>query len=94
MSGQLLGEATWGWDHRVAPDSSLLGDSEGFPGCSVVKNPPAKQELQERQVHSLSGEGTLEEGIETHPGASAWRIPWREEAGRLQTMGWQRVRHD
>ena len=78
----------------MAPDSSLLGDPEGFPGGSVVKNPPAKQELQEMQVHSLSGEGTLEEGVETHPGAFAWGIPWREESGGLQNMGWQRVRHD
>ena len=75
-------------------NSLLLGDSEGFPGGSVVKNQPAMQKLQETQVQSLSGEGTPEEGIETHSNILAWRIPRTEEPGGLQTMGWQRVRHD
>ena len=70
-------------------NSLLLGDSEGFPGGSVVKNQPAMQKLQETQVRSLSGEGTLEEGIETHSHILAWRIPWTEEPSRLQTMGSQ-----
>ena len=36
----------------------------------------------------------LEEGMETHSSILAWRIPWTEEPGRLQSMGLQRVRHD
>ena len=36
----------------------------------------------------------LEEGMATHSNILAWRIPWTEELGRLQSMGSQRVRHD
>ena len=43
-----------------------LKGEEGFPGGSVVKNPPAVQELQEPQVRSLSQEDPLEEGMATH----------------------------
>ena len=46
------------------------------------------------QVQSLGWEDTLEEGTATHPSILAWRIPWTEEHGRLQSIGSQRVRHD
>ena len=62
----------------------------GFPGCSVVKNPPA---MQETQVPSLRQENPLEEGMATHASILAWRIPWTEEPGRLQFMGSRRVGH-
>ena len=39
-------------------------------------------------------EDPLEEGMATHSSILAWRIPWTEELGRLQSMGLQRVRHD
>ena len=58
----------------------------GFPGGSVVKNPPAMQELQETWVWSLGQEDALEEGMATHSIILAWRIPWTEEPGRLQSM--------
>ena len=54
----------------------------------MVKNPPA---MQETQVRSLGGEDSLEKGMVTHSSILAWRIPWTEEPGRLQSMGWQRV---
>ena len=57
----------------------FLGDSEG-------KNLLA---MQETQVPSLSWEDPLEEGMATHSGILAWRIPWTEEPGRLQSMGAQ-----
>ena len=57
----------------------------------MVKNPPA---MQEAQVQSLGREDPLEEGMAPHSSVLAWRIPWREEPGRLQSMGLQRVRHD
>ncbi|OJH16949.1 hypothetical protein BLX88_20985 [Bacillus obstructivus] len=63
----------------------------GFPGSSVVKNLPA---VQETLVQSLGWEDTLEEGMATHSNILAWRIPWTEEPGGLQSMGSQRVRHD
>ena len=68
--------------------------SPGFPGGSVVKNLPAAQEPQEMRVRSLDREDPLEEGVASHSSILAWRIPWTEEPGGLQSMGFQRVRHD
>ena len=62
----------------------------GFPGGSVVKNPPAKQETW---VQSLGQEGPLEKEVATHSRILAWEIPWTEEPGGLQSMGSKRVRH-
>ena len=45
-------------------------------------------------VPSLGQEDLLEEGMATNPSILAWRIPWAEEPGGLQSMGSQRVRHD
>ena len=45
-------------------------------------------------VPSLAWEDILEEGMATHLSILAWRIPWTEEAGRLQPMGLQKVRHE
>ena len=58
-----------------------------FPGGSVVKNPPAMQELQEANVGSLGRADPLEEGMATHSSILAWRIPWTEEPGGLQSRG-------
>ena len=52
------------------------------------------QETQETRVKSLGQEDTLEEGILTHFNILGWRIPWTEEASRLQFLGIHRVRHD
>ena len=46
------------------------------------------------QIQSLGGEDPLEEGMAAHSSILAWRIPWTEECGRLQSMGSQRVAHD
>ena len=46
------------------------------------------------QIRSLGQEDPLEEGMAMHSSILAWRIPWREEPGGLQSMGFQRVRHD
>ena len=58
-----------------------------------VKNPPAVQETQELQVQSLGQEDPLEE-MATYSHILAWRIPWTEEPGGLQSMGSQRVGHN
>ena len=50
--------------------------------------------MQETQVSSLGWEDPLEEEMATHSSILAWKIPWREEPGRLQSMGSQRVRHE
>ena len=57
----------------------------------MVKNLPA---MQETRVQSLGWEDPLEKGIATHSTILAWRIPWTEESGGLQSMGLQRDRHD
>ena len=66
----------------------------GFPGGSVVKNLPADAEDM-RDVGLTPGwDNPLEEGMATHSSILAWRIPWTEEPGGLQSMGLQRVGHD
>ena len=57
----------------------------------TVKNLPA---MQETQVQSLVWEDPLEKRMATHSSILAWRLPWTEESGGLQSMGSQRVRHD
>ena len=59
----------------------------GFPGGSVVKNPPAVQKPQERWLPSLGQEDPLEESMATHSSIPSWRIPWTEEPGSLQSWG-------
>ena len=50
--------------------------------------------MRETQVPSLGQEGPLEKGIATHSSTLAWRIPWTEKPGRLQSMESLRVGHD
>ena len=52
----------------------------GFPGDSVVKNPPAKQETW---VRSLGREDPLDKEMATHSSILAWDTPWAEDPGRL-----------
>ena len=56
----------------------------GFPDGSDGKYPPA---MQETQVRSLGQEDPLEERMATHSSIPAWRIPWTEEPGGLQSVG-------
>ena len=59
----------------------------------MVKNLPA---MQETQVQSLGQEGPIEKAMATHSSILAWKIPWTEEPGRLQSMAvaknWTRLR--
>ena len=59
--------------------------------AQMVKSLPT---MQETWVQSLGREGLLEKEMATHSRILAWKIPWTEEPGRLQSMGLQRVRHD
>ena len=59
--------------------------------AQMVKNLPA---VQETTVRSLGWEDPLEKGMATHSSILAWRIPWTEKPGGLQSMGLQRVGHD
>ena len=71
------------WPPIYPPRASLV--------AQMVKNPPA---MQETQVQSQGREDPPEKRIATHSSVLAWRIPWTEEPGRLQSMGSQRVRQD
>ena len=66
-----------------------------FPWASLVaqrlKHLPG---MWETWVRSLGQEDPLEKEMATHSSTLAWRIPWREEPGGLQSMGLQRLRHD
>ena len=57
----------------------------------MVKNLPI---MQETQVQFLGQQDNLQKGMATHSSVLAWRIPWTEEPGELQSMGFQRVEHD
>ena len=58
--------------------------------AQMVKRLPA---MQETQVRSLGCQDALEKEMATHSSLLAWKIPWTEEAGGLQSMGSQRVGH-
>ena len=60
------------------------------PVAQTVKNSPA---IQETQVHSLGQEDLPEKGMATHSSSLAWRAPWTEEPGGLQSIGSQRAGH-
>ena len=74
---------------------SALGTAFELFGASLVaqtvKNLPA---MQETRVRYLGWEGPLEKGMATHSRILAWKIPWTEEPGRLQSMESQGVGHD
>ena len=82
----------------MSPTPAALGS--GFftskpPGTSLeaqtVKRLPT---IQETQVQSLGRKETLEKKMAPRSSTLAWKIPWMEEPGRLQSMGSQRVRHN
>ena len=59
--------------------------------AQLVKNPPA---MQETQVRSLGSKNPLEKEMATDSSILAWKIPWTEKSGRLQSVGSQRVGYD
>ena len=59
--------------------------------AQMVKNLPA---VQQTRVQSLGREDPLEKEMGIHSSILAWKIPWTEEPGALQSMGLQKVRHD
>ena len=71
-----------GWHHRLNRHEFV---------AQMVKRLPTMQEIQ---VQSLGWEDLLEKEMATHPSTLAWKIPWTEEPGGLQSMGSQRVGHD
>ena len=63
--------------------------AQGFPGGSVVKNPPA---MQQTWVRSLDREDSLRNEIATHSSILAWELQWTEEPGGLQSLESQKSR--
>ena len=59
-----------------------------------VKNQPEMQETHKSRVRSMGQEDPLKQEMATHSSFLAWRTPWTEEPGGLQSIGLQRVRHD
>ena len=69
----------------------MLYTYETYPVAQTVKHQRA---VRETQVRSLSWEDPLEKEMATHSSTLAWKIPWTEEPGGLQSIGSQRVGHD
>ena len=67
------------------------GASSGSLVAQAVKRLPA---MRETWVRFLGREDPLEKEMATYSSTLAWKIPWRKEPGRLESMGSQRVRHD
>ena len=59
--------------------------------AQMIKNLPA---MKETWVLSLDQEDPLEKGMATYSSILARKVPWTEEPGGLQSLGWQRVEHD
>ena len=66
----------------------------GFPGGASGKEPACQCRNLEMRVPSLGGDDSLEKGMAIHSSSLAWKIPWTEETGRLQSVGLQRVGYD
>ena len=81
----------WSWGHR----SYWVLQPPSIHWASLVAQMVKHlSTMWETQVRSLGGEDPLEKEMATHSSTLAWKIPWTEEPGRLQSMGSQRVGHD
>ena len=85
-----MGEAGTALNTGSAP-SKMFEIQTCHAVTQTVKNLPA---MQETRLQPLGREDPLEEGVATHSSILAWRIPWTEEPGGLQSTGSQRVAHD
>ena len=96
-------QSNWNQDFTPSPLRSLNANTEKmvlwdiYPPSSwslvaqTVKRLPA---VSETRVRSLGWEDPLEKEVATHSSNLAWKVPWTEEPGGLQSMGSQRVGHD
>ena len=94
------GGAWWATVHRVTKNQTRLSDftftfTKAISWTSLVAQTVKHlSTVQETQVQSLGREDPLEKEMATHSSILAWRIPWAEEPGGLQSTGSQRVGHD
>ena len=84
------GLASSGQSHLEQEEQGLLWERASLV-AQMVKNLPT---MREAWVWALGQEDPLEKGMDTHSSMLAWRIPWTEKPGGLQSMGSQRVGHD
>ena len=70
-------------DHKIIWGFSLV--------AQTIKNLPAMQDTQETQVRFLGQEDSVEKGMAIHSSILAWKIPWMEKSGGLQSTGSQKV---
>ena len=77
----------WGWE-------ATGGGFEQQRASLAIQRVKNLRAVQETWVWSLGWQDPLEKGMATHSSILAWRIPWTEEPGKLQSVGSQRVRHD
>ena len=76
-------------------DHGLLSPPKCLSICSLVAQTVKRlSTMRETQVRSLGWEDPLEKEMAIHSSTIAWKIPWTEEPGRLQSKGSQRVGHD
>ena len=80
--------SSWGHKSGTTERRSLEGASLV---ALVVKNSPTKCRRGKRQVPSLGWEEPPEMGMATHSSILIWRMPWKEEPGRLESIGLQKV---
>ena len=78
---------------EIVPSESLLPNLGSALASLVAQRLKRLPPMQETRVQSLGCEDPLEKEMATHSSIVAWRIPWTEEAGGLQSMGLQRVGH-
>ena len=78
----------------ICPVVELLGHMVVLRDSLVAQMVKSLPAMWETWVQSLSREDPLEKEMAIHSSTLAWKIPWMEEPGSLQSMGSQRVRHD
>ena len=78
------------WRPNYGEGNEDNGDQASLVAQRLKRLPP----MQETRVRSLGWEDPLEKEMVTHSSILAWRIPWMEKSGRLQSTGSQRVGHD
>ena len=79
---------------RTEPRGDPLPAQVGFESTLVAQLIKPLPTMRETRVQSLGREDLLEKEMATHSSILAWKTPWMEKPGRLQSTGWQRVGHD
>ena len=82
------------WIRDLKFNQEVQAGEMGFPGSTIRKEPACNEGDNEMWLWSPGWEDSREEGLETHFSILAWRIPWMEEPGGLQSIGSQKVRHN